>query len=106
MVSELVERGERVRVLTRDPERARGIVGEGAEIVRGDLTDPPTLGPALEGVHRAYLATNAGDQVTMETNLIEAAEEAGVRRIVKLSLVGASPDSPVALQRVHAAIPA
>lgn len=104
VVSALVEKGERVRVLTRDPERARGIVGEGAQIVEGDLTDPSSLSAALRGVKKAYLATNGGDQVLMESNFAEAAAGAGVRRVVKVSLVGAARDASTTLARVHAAI--
>jgi len=104
VVAALVERGESVRVLTRDPERARALLGAGAEVVAGDLTDPSSLGPALQGVETVYLATNRGDQALMESTLIEAATGAGVRHIVKISLVGATRDTFVALARTHAAI--
>jgi uncharacterized protein YbjT (DUF2867 family) len=40
VVSSLVERGERVRVLSRAPAKARQIVCNRGEIVQGDLTDP------------------------------------------------------------------
>ena len=69
VVPALLEKGERVRVLTRDPERARGLLGAGAEIVPGDLSEPSSVRPALEGVERVYLATNGGDQALMEFNL-------------------------------------
>jgi uncharacterized protein YbjT (DUF2867 family) len=85
VVAALVGRGEPARVLTRDPGRARKLLGTGAEIVAGDLTDPSSLGPALRDVEKAYLATNGGDQVRMESNAIEAAQRAGVGQIVKLS---------------------
>lgn len=93
-----------MRVLTRDPERARSLLGAGAEIVPGDLSEPSSVRPALEGVERVYLATNGGDQALMEFNLIEAAKDAGVRRIVKVSLVGATHDTFVEPRRVHAAV--
>lgn len=44
----LLERGDAVRVLARRPEAAAHLVG--AEVVRGDLTDPSTFPAALEGV--------------------------------------------------------
>ena len=93
-----------MRVLTRDPESARGLLGEGAEIVGGDLTDPRSLAPALVGVEKAYLATSHGDQALMESNFIDAAKEAGVRHIVKVSVIGATHDNFVVLGQVHAAI--
>lgn len=104
VVPALVERGEQVRVLSRDPENARGLLGEGVEIVEGDLMDPSSLAPALAGVEKAYLATNNDDQALMESNFIEAAGEARVRHIVKVSVVGATHDNFVVLARAHAAI--
>ncbi|OSC70402.1 hydroxylase, partial [Streptomyces sp. BF-3] len=38
VVEQLLERGEQVRALTRDPERAE--FPAGVEVVGGDLTDP------------------------------------------------------------------
>lgn len=104
VVSALVERGEQVRVLTRDPDAAQQILIDGAQIVRGDLTDPASLSPAFEGVDRAYLATNGGDQVLMESNFIEAARDTGVRHIVKVSVIGATHDNFVVLAQGHAVI--
>jgi uncharacterized protein YbjT (DUF2867 family) len=48
----LLERGHRVRCLVREPARAR--LRAGAEVVRGDVQRPATLGPALEGADVAF----------------------------------------------------
>ncbi len=53
VVTGLVEQGERVRALVRDPATAG--LPEGVELVRGDLTDPSTLEEALTGVKRVFL---------------------------------------------------
>jgi len=45
VVKQLVEQRERVRVLTRDPERAKKF-GNSVEVIRGDMERPKTLGPA------------------------------------------------------------
>jgi uncharacterized protein YbjT (DUF2867 family) len=50
----LLARGHRVRCLVRERERARAQLPAGAEVVRGDVRRPETLGPALEGVDVAY----------------------------------------------------
>jgi len=50
IVELLYERGYRVRVLARDPERAATAVGAMAEVVAGDLTKPETLPPAVRQV--------------------------------------------------------
>ncbi|MFJ2609253.1 NAD(P)H-binding protein [Streptomyces sp. NPDC091279] len=83
VVAGLLEAGERVRAMTRSPEKAS--LPEGVETVRGDLADPASLDAALAGVDRAYLFPLPG---TAEEFTAQAAK-AGVRRIVVLSSVAA-----------------
>jgi uncharacterized protein YbjT (DUF2867 family) len=55
LVPRLLEAGHDVRVMVRDPARVAGRSWAGdVEIVRGDIEDPSTLGPALEGIEAAY----------------------------------------------------
>ncbi|MFC7718443.1 SDR family oxidoreductase [Nonomuraea recticatena] len=58
VVEQLVERGERVRALTRNPGRAS--FPEGVEIVAGDLTVTASLTAAFEGVTAAHLINCGG----------------------------------------------
>ncbi len=55
-----------VRVLTRNPEStaARHLADLGAEMVKGDLTDPTTLDAAFEGCWGAFVVTNFYDSVS------------------------------------------
>ncbi|MFI6742160.1 NAD(P)H-binding protein [Nonomuraea sp. NPDC050451] len=53
VVSQLAEAGLEVRALVRDPGRAR--LPERVEVVRGDLSAPETLEPALKGVESVFL---------------------------------------------------
>ncbi len=46
----LLAAGERVRVFTRDPARARVFAAEGAEVVRGDMRDAASVRMALQDV--------------------------------------------------------
>jgi uncharacterized protein YbjT (DUF2867 family) len=48
LVQQLVEQGERVRLLTRDPERARKFE-HSVEVIKADLGKPETLAPAFAG---------------------------------------------------------
>lgn len=92
VVAELVRRGERVRALTRDPARAD--FPEEVDVVPGDLEDPDTLGPALEGVDAVHLITFAGDYhspLTTAPQIAEMAADAGVTRVTLLW--GIEPDS-------------
>ncbi len=53
VVSGLLGVGADVRALTRDPDAAR--LPQGAEVVRGDLSDANTLGAHLRGVRAVFL---------------------------------------------------
>ncbi|MGX1884410.1 SDR family oxidoreductase [Streptomyces sp. NPDC055287] len=91
VVAELVRRGERVRALTRDPAKAG--LPAGVETVRGDLTDPTTLIPALEGVTGLHLITFGGEYfapLTTGPEIVALAAKAGVRRITVLNGGGPS----------------
>jgi uncharacterized protein YbjT (DUF2867 family) len=57
-----------------------------ADVVTGDLRDRASLRDACAGVTSMFLVSSpTRDQVELETNAIEAAETAGVERIVKVS---------------------
>ena len=57
-----------------------------AEVAVGDLRGPESLRAACAGVTSMFLVSSpTQDQVQLETNAIEAAEAAGVERIVKVS---------------------
>ncbi|NJP95594.1 NAD(P)H-binding protein [Nonomuraea sp. FMUSA5-5] len=86
IVAQLAARGTPVRALTRNP--AKAAVPDGVEVACGDLTEPGTLAPALEGVTGLHLITFGGDdQAPLENGheLVELAAKAGVRRVSVLS---------------------
>jgi uncharacterized protein YbjT (DUF2867 family) len=77
VVGQLVDAGERVRAMTRDPDRAA--FPAGVEVVRGDLLDPASV--PVDGVDRLYLFP----EPRTVTEVVGRAKTAGVRRIVTLS---------------------
>ncbi|MGW5456854.1 NAD(P)H-binding protein [Nocardia sp. NPDC003979] len=88
LVSQLVADGVAVRATTRDPQTTT--FPAGVEAVRVDYRDPATFAPAMAGVHAAFLNGLPGpDDTGVDAALIEAARTAGVRRVVKLSIIGA-----------------
>ena len=109
---ELLDRGGPVRALVRDASRGAGLEAAGAHVVRGDLKDPPSLLAACGGVD-VVISTASATRRTDDTpenvdalgtmNLVNAAREAGVRRFVYVSTLGAVPDSPVPAFRAKAA---
>jgi NADH dehydrogenase len=98
-----------VRVLVRGGSSYDGLAAAGAEPVIGDLTSPSSLRAATEGVDAVVTTANSmarGGADTVESvdergnrNLIDAAASAGVRRLVFISALGASPDHPMPLLR-------
>ncbi|MFZ5819168.1 MAG: SDR family oxidoreductase [Chloroflexota bacterium] len=95
----LLEAGYRVRCLARDPERLKcrslqtvSEKGNRVEIVRGDALDKQSLVAALQGVSVAYYLIHgfqggkldAQRDMNAARNFAEAAEEAGINRIIYL----------------------
>jgi (4-alkanoyl-5-oxo-2,5-dihydrofuran-3-yl)methyl phosphate reductase len=89
VVERLLERGDRLAVFVRDPERARVGYGDRVKIVVGDLADPGTLLPALAGVDALFLVTSGPKLAERDEAAANAAKAAGVKRLVKLSSMDA-----------------
>lgn len=79
LVSQLVQAGEPVRAMTRDPAAAR--FPAGVQVVRGDLADPGTLAAALAGADRLHLFPYPATA----REVVDLAGRAGVRRVTVLS---------------------
>ena len=96
----LVAAGAEVRALVRSPS---GFAApDGVQVVQGSFDDDLSLAKAVEGVHVMLLAgRDSPDSVTQHRRVLAQARRAEVRHIVKLSAIGASPGSPVALMREH-----
>lgn len=111
LLRELASRGADVRALSRHPPFGEGPApanaGDGGEAGREahasaptvewrrvDLADRRALADALAGADRLFVLTgNAEDMVPLQRSAIRAAAEAGARRVVKLSALGASDHS-------------
>jgi uncharacterized protein YbjT (DUF2867 family) len=100
LLRELQRRGESVRCLARRPERLRGRVGPGTEVVCGDVLVRSSLDAAFADVHTAcYLVHSMGagkgyaerDRVAA-INFARAARCAGVSQIVYLGGLGHDGD--------------
>ena len=96
LIKELRQRGEDIRALVLPVENADKLEKQGVEVVRGDITDAGTLGPAVQDVDLIFhLAGMMGVwrplsdyrlvNVTGSENLYKAAQKAGVRRYVHTS---------------------
>jgi uncharacterized protein YbjT (DUF2867 family) len=106
-VRRLVAAGKPVRVMVRDATKAQkrlADVIEQIEVVSGDVTDPQSLLPIMQGVttvvHLVAIAIEKGAQ-TYEAinyqgtiNVVDAANQAGVGRFINMSQNGADSKLP------------
>ena len=104
VVRDLARDGVRVRAMVRTARGAATLDGVDCELVRGDVTDPVSLRSAARGMRTIVhlVAIVEGSPATFERvmatgtgNLVEAARESGVRRIVLMSALGTGPGATV-----------
>ena len=92
--------GAAVRALVRD--QVGFAAPEGVQVVKGDFDDDASIAKALEGVAVMLLAgRDSPNSVAQHRRVLAQVRQAGVRHVVKLSAIGASPESPIALMREH-----
>lgn len=107
IVKQLVAQGESVRVMVNNLERARQegrLVGLPVELVQGDVTQPATLAPVMQGasavIHTVAIAIEKGGRTYEEinyqgtVNVVDAAKAAGVRRFLNMCQLGAQSSLP------------
>src|SRR5690348_13903063 len=94
LVPRLLDAGHPVRAMARNPDKLTGAAWRNrVEVVRGDLGDRESLAEAFDGVAVVYYLVHsmgaAKDFVAEEArsarNVVAAAQQAGVRRLVYLS---------------------
>jgi uncharacterized protein YbjT (DUF2867 family) len=67
-----------------------------------DLKEPASLAPAMQGIDRLFaLVPFTPYMVQNSADMLAAAREAGVRYILRQSVIGADPDSEYDLMKVH-----
>lgn len=106
----LTAQGLSLRVLTRDRDKAQQLSGEHVEIVTGAVQDRSAIEQAVDGA-RVVISAIQGFSGTGDSNprtvdlhgnsvLIQAAQQAGVERLILVSVHGAAPDHPIELFRM------
>ena len=100
---ELVERGLRPRALVRDPSRVRNPLPPGVVPIVGDLEEPASLEPAVDGLDALLVVSPVHPrQHALQGNLVRAAAAVGQPLVVKISGLGTALDSFVDSGRWHA----
>jgi uncharacterized protein YbjT (DUF2867 family) len=112
IVKLLTLRGLKVRILTRNPERAKQILGnELVEIVVGDVRDFDSVKRAVAGTETVISAISGFGpmgrgcnpktvDLNGNSNLIRAAKTSDVKHFILISIMNASPDHPLELFRM------
>lgn len=107
IVRRALDEGHDVRCLVRSAQRASFLREWGVELIRGSLTKPDTLLPALEGVDTVIDAATARPSESVlevdwqgKVNLIEATKAAGVQRFIFISILNSDRFPHVPLMKV------
>jgi uncharacterized protein YbjT (DUF2867 family) len=89
----LLDRGYRVRALTRDPQKpeAQALADQGAEVVQGDMEDRTAMDRVLEGTYGVFSVQNFWEtgydgEVRQGKTVADAAKETGVEHFVYSSV--------------------
>jgi NAD(P)H dehydrogenase (quinone) len=97
----LAERGVGQRLVARDPGRAPELAG--AEVAAGSYDDRDSLRRAFAGAHTLFMvsASEDPDRLRLHANVVGAATDAGMERVVYTSFFGAAPDCSFTFGRDH-----
>ena len=101
---ELAARGERFRIIVRDPDRAPDLPG--AEIAVAAYDDVEALAAALEPGDRVFMVSmhaQYAERIALHRSFVEVAARRRVGRVVYLSFVAAGPDASFVHARSHGA---
>lgn len=100
LVRLLSEAGVPVRAILRNFHRARPLPG--VAWLRADVSDPSLREAMLAGTDRLFLLTgNQPGFGQTQIDVIKAAEDLGVKHVVKLSALGATPRTKSPLAHEH-----
>ncbi|MFF6908919.1 NAD(P)H-binding protein [Streptomyces sp. NPDC012389] len=89
-----------VRILARRPERVT-VRGPEVDVVAGEYADRASLDRALRGIDAVFLVTNSPTEPD-DARVAEAAAAAGVRHLVKLSMMAVEePDADDFITRLQ-----
>ena len=94
VVQDLLARGvpaSDVIAVVRSRDNVAALADRGVRVREADYSSPPTLAAAFDGVDRLLLISSSetGQRVVHHTNVIQAAEAAGVSRILYTSILKA-----------------
>jgi uncharacterized protein YbjT (DUF2867 family) len=103
----LLNAGRQVRGLARTLEKVQDLAKAGGEVVKGDITDLESMKSALRSAEAAYICTHSLSRQATDSskgymdvellgleNIVVACKANGVRRLIYVTSLGVSPESP------------
>lgn len=101
----LRESGHPAVSMVRREQAFETLTRAGYDTVLGDFDDAESLRLSLQGIEKAFLVCTPDEHLEeREMRFIRAAKRAGVREVVKVSALLATPDSPSPILRMHGAV--
>jgi uncharacterized protein YbjT (DUF2867 family) len=109
VVNALLKSGSPVRALVRNPgsEKAAALSARGVELVRGDMSDPSSIRPAIAGASGVFSVQTSSpggeitdaDEVRFGVTIADLAVEAGVQHLVYSSIcsISGADDEPTGM---------
>lgn len=93
VVQRLLERGEKVRALVRDIEKARSILGDDIDLVAGDITKPETLNSMVMANIQAVVCCTAVRVQPVEGDTADRAKYNQGVKFYMPEIVGDTPEN-------------
>jgi nucleoside-diphosphate-sugar epimerase len=100
LTKKLFDQGSAVRVLVRNRQKFSSVLGNGAEVIEGDIADPESVRQATAGVETVFHIAGTFREANLSNqryfdvnvqgtkNVVEASAACGVRRFVHCSTSG------------------
>ena len=104
VLKQLRQTGQPVRAAFHNAQKAAKARAEGIDSVVLDFADSSSVAAALKGADKLFLlGPTVANQSELENNVVDEAKKAGVKHIVKLSVLNA-PDKNYAFAKWHRAV--
>jgi len=98
----LFDLGQSYRALIRNPDKEEELKALGAEVIIGSIEDNHSLVKAMLGVKKVLiLLPNSENQLALEKQIVDVALQSGVKHIVKVSSIEATPDAISPIPKLH-----
>lgn len=103
VVRQLSKAGAKLRAAYHNDEKVKAAKAKGLDAVKIDYNRPDTLRDALRGIEKVFLlSASVPNQTEQEVNLVKSAKDAGVKHIVKLSVLDADKER-ITFAKIHRA---